>query len=297
MKKEYRISFIKLKPLWFNLGALRKIRELKTAILIPAFLFVMIAPSSSYSQPLELLYKNLDNATSLDVTPNAIYIVEQGRNRLLQLDHSGELLESMGGRGSGDYQFSRPIDVDATNGLKVYVSDYNNRRVKVLGRRGEFLSQITALKHFGRQRNISPTQISVDELGQVIFYDESTNSIQRINEEADLIDEFRLDNEILRVDDMILVGQLLFILDSEAELIHVLSENGNYELFYPAKDVFAFHTDGETIWKSFASRLVIENRNSEDRIIEFGERIPVVDIDVMDGTMYVLGDQALYKIQ
>lgn len=247
------------------------------------------------AQGFEILYSDFDEATSLSVTQNSIYVVEKGNNRLLKLNHDGLLLESIGGNGSGDYNFSNPIDVDATNGLKIFVSDNNNRRIQVFDRRGQYLSSITARQNFARRQNFSPTYLTVDRRRDIIFYDERSNSIVRFNEDADLIDEFRLPGEIRQVDELIAVEQLLYILDKKAGLIHLLSENGRYESFYPAKNVQAFYTDGEVMWKCFSNRIVIEDRSAESETVELLEKIEAVDVQVSDGTIYLLTKNKLLK--
>ncbi|MEX0721838.1 MAG: hypothetical protein WD059_14280 [Balneolaceae bacterium] len=261
------------------------------------FVFSFAHASHLFAQEFQTIYENLDNATSLYATSNSVYVVEQGNNRLLKLNHEGGLQETLGGNGSGDYHFSNPVDVDATNGLKIYITDYNNRRIQVYDRRGQFLTSISASQHFNRRRNFSPTQISIDNLGEIIFYDQSSNSILRIDEDADVMDEFRLPNDILQVNDLIATEQLIYILDREGGQIHVLSENGSYELFYPAQNVQAIFIAGEILWKSYADRIVIESRNAEDRTIEFGSNISVVDIQAFDEAIFILGENTLYKIQ
>ncbi|HBX67068.1 MAG TPA: hypothetical protein DEG32_13255, partial [Balneolaceae bacterium] len=68
--------------------------------------------------------------------------------------------------------------VDATNGLKVFVTDYNNRRVQVFDKRGQYLSSIAGKDTFGNTRRYNPTQVSVNGLGEVFFVDESENYIR-----------------------------------------------------------------------------------------------------------------------
>lgn len=272
----------------------RKIRY-RSAVFILLLILFFIQSSSLSAQNIDSLFTGLDNPTSLYVTSNSLYVVEQGNNRLLRFNHNGKLLETIGGNGSGNYNFSKPIDVHATNGLKIYVTDNNNRRIQVFDRRGQFLSSISTLQDFDRRRSYSPTQISVDNLREIIFFDERTSSIVRFNEDADLIDEFRIPGEVAQVDDLMVVDQLMYILDKKAGLIHVLSENGRYESFFPAKNVLAFYTDGETVWKCYPDKITMEGRNTETQSSNFDVEIEAVDMQVDDEIIFILTANSLLK--
>ncbi|MEX0844027.1 MAG: NHL repeat-containing protein [Balneolaceae bacterium] len=258
-------------------------------------LYTLCSPKLA-AQSLQKIYSGLDKATSISVTQNSIYIVEQGKNRLLKLDHQGKLLESIGGKGSGDYQFSKPVDVDATNGLKIFVTDYNNRRIQVFDRRGQYLSSISARRGFGNNRKYEPTYISVNNLGEVFFVDESANKIYRFDLDSNLLDEFRMPTEIKSVDDLIVNGQQILILDLKTQTIHELALNGSYQGFYPTEGVKAFFVNDQDFWKVFGNRAKGENQSKEIKNIHFEKDIEPVDMRVINGIMYILTNESLFRI-
>ncbi len=261
--------------------------------------FTAILFLQSYSlqaQSLQEIYSGLENATSLYVTQNEIYVVEQGKNRLLKLDHTGKLLETIGGKGSGNYQFSKPIDVDATNGLKVFVTDYNNRRVQVFDKRGQYLSSIAGKDTFGNTRRYNPTQVSVNGLGEVFFVDESENYIRRFDLDSNLLDEFKIPSEIESVDEMNVTSREILILDKKSATIHRLALNGSYQGFYLAEGVQAFYARSQVTWKAYSGYVEVENSSKQIKKIQLDSEVMARDLKVTDNFVYLLTEKELFRI-
>lgn len=267
----------------------------KKTMLFPLIIFFISSVLSA--QPLQTIYSNLDNATSLYVTPNSIYIVEQGKNRLLKLDHSGKLLESIGGQGSGNYQFSKPVDVDATNGLKIFITDYNNRRVQVFDRRGQYLSSIEARGSFGTTQRFNPTQIAVSRMGEVYFVDETARYIRHFDLDYNLLDEFRLPSQIESVDELEVTSTEIIILDTASQTIHRLALNGSYRGFYPAENSSSIFASDTGLWKATQNQLMFEPKAGESAFIEFSQSLISVDLFVIDETTYILTAGELLKLK
>jgi hypothetical protein len=270
----------------------------KLNALYSIFLFLIFISSVSVvsAQPLQNIYSGLDQATSLYVTSSVIYVVEQGKNRVLKLDHTGKLLDTMGGNGSGNYQFSKPVDVDATNGLKVFVTDYNNRRIQVFDRRGQYLSSISGSNAFGQNVRYSPTQIAVNGLGEVFFVDENQYSIQRFGLDANLLDAFRIPPEVKQVDDLVITPREILLLDKKSATIHRLSLNGNYTGFYPAKGVKALFASEQGIWTAYSNQIERIDRSKQKEIKPFNTEIDAVNLQVRNEEIYILTSTSLFRI-
>ncbi len=264
--------------------------------ILAIFFAVLVQGYYLHAQPLQNIYSGLDQATSLYVTPNVIYVVEQGKDRLLKLDHSGKLLDTIGGKGSGNYQFSKPVDVDATNGLKVFVTDYNNRRVQVFDRRGQYLSSISGQNNFGEKVRYNPTQIAVNQLGEIFFVDENRHYIRRFGLDANLLDEFRIPSEVKQVDDLVITPQEMLILDKKSATIHRLSLNGAYIGFYPAEGVKAIFVKEGVRFTAYTDKIEIENARKERTIYKLGKAIEPVDMFYSGQNAYILTAASLYKI-
>jgi DNA-binding beta-propeller fold protein YncE len=71
----------------------------------------------------------------------AIYVVDQGRTRIVKFSPDGQVLTTWGSKGKGDGQFDDPtsVAVDAAN--RVFVADPINRRIQVFDTNGKFLTQ------------------------------------------------------------------------------------------------------------------------------------------------------------
>ena len=73
---------------------------------------------------------------------DSVYVVDQGRTRIVKFSPDGHVLSNWGSKGSGDGQFNDPtsVAVDSTSG-KVYVADPTNKRIQVFDQNGKFLTK------------------------------------------------------------------------------------------------------------------------------------------------------------
>jgi DNA-binding beta-propeller fold protein YncE len=81
---------------------------------------------------------------------DSIYVVDQGRTRIVKFSPDGQVLSSWGSKGPGDGQFDDPtsVAIDSTSG-KVYVADPRNRRIQVFDSNGKFVTK-WAIPEWGR---------------------------------------------------------------------------------------------------------------------------------------------------
>ena len=72
----------------------------------------------------------------------SIYVVDQGRTRIVKFNPDGQVLATWGSSGSSDGQFAdhTSVAVDPTTN-KVYVADPINRRIQVFDSTGRFLTK------------------------------------------------------------------------------------------------------------------------------------------------------------
>ncbi|MEQ9308506.1 MAG: hypothetical protein RLN90_03565 [Balneolaceae bacterium] len=261
---------------------------------------VLISASSLQAQKKainpDIVITNLKNPTSLYVTQEHIYIVESGKNRILKLDHFGEIKSTLGGLGNGDYQFDTPIDIDATNGLKIYVSDYRNNRIQIFDKRFQYLTSLRRYPRARSSRPIKPTHLSVNSFNELFFYDQDSNSIISIDDFGNKQDEFQIPNVIRDVSDLQLVGRDLFILDLKSKQYHRLAYNGVQVRSYPLEGAIQLYVDKkEEEWLISSSSI----RNSREKEFEvlFPEDINIMDVVKLNGLFYVLTDKSVLTIQ
>jgi hypothetical protein len=210
----------------------------------------------------DIIFSGLENATSIYATQDHLFVVESGKHRLLKLDHNGNLIETLGGLGTGDYQFDTPIGVDATNGLKIYVTDYGNERIQVYDRRFQYLGSITGESGF-QNRRISPTQLVVNDFGELFVYDESSKSILKFDQYGSFRDSFYIEEiipEILNIH-----GQNIEIVDKNGLKVALISQNGilgEIFLIENTDSYFKNATKNGMIYKLYMDR--IEKIDSDD---------------------------------
>lgn len=210
----------------------------------------------------DIIFSGLENATSIYATQDHLFVVESGKHRLLKLDHNGNLIETLGGLGTGDYQFDTPVGVDATNGLKIYVTDYGNERIQVYDRRFQYLGSITGESGF-QNRRISPTQLVVNDFGELFVYDESSKSILKFDQYGSFRDSFYIEEiipEILNIH-----GQNIQIVDKNGLKVALISQNGilgEIFLIENTDSYFKNATKNGMIYKLYMDR--IEKIDSDD---------------------------------
>ena len=78
----------------------------------------------------------------IDIGPDqSLYVVDQGRTRIVRFDQNFKILATWGTKGNGDGQFDDPtsLTVDRASG-NVYVADPRNHRIQIFDGNGKFLA-------------------------------------------------------------------------------------------------------------------------------------------------------------
>jgi DNA-binding beta-propeller fold protein YncE len=193
----------------------------------------------------------LNEATSIFKTPDGdLFVVETGSDRILKLDRNGNRTDSLGRTGFGDYRFDRPIDIDATNGLKIYVSDYNNRRVQIFDRRLQYLTSVNLARLPAANRTYSPTRISINSIGELFILDEEHSRLLRINRNGRF--EYDIDLRSLGIGDlpvsMVANDDVIYLSETGKGIIHMIS-GGNYLRFIGGMEpIVALTIFGDILW-------------------------------------------------
>jgi DNA-binding beta-propeller fold protein YncE len=71
-----------------------------------------------------------------------LYVLDQGRTRVVRLDPQGENFAEWGQKGTSEGEFSEPTGLDVT-GDRVFVTDTGNNRIQVFDLDGKFIRQWT----------------------------------------------------------------------------------------------------------------------------------------------------------
>jgi hypothetical protein len=97
--------------------------------------FIFLILSQFTLQQDSLTYENsfgdFNQAVSISASREEfIFISDIQTNQIYKFSKKSELLLNSGGAGFGNSQLNQPYSIDASNGLDVYVCDYNNNRIQ-----------------------------------------------------------------------------------------------------------------------------------------------------------------------
>lgn len=149
---------------------------LLTALLLTSFQSVpTLVASFSFGQ--------FTNPKGISVDPAGnIYVVDAGRNLLMRFNPSGDSTGEVGGYGWGDFQFDQPYDVCATNGIKIYVADYNNHRIQRFDRTLANVASLTTHESNDDSKRFGyPSGVAVSRLGDLFICDDEDVRIVKVN--------------------------------------------------------------------------------------------------------------------
>jgi len=257
---------------------------------------LLAVTAQSGSINLDTLTTSLDGASSLSVTPSGlIFLTEKNKHRLLVVSLGGQRIDSLGARGSGDYRFNMPVSVDATNGLKIYVSDQNNGRVQLYDRRFQYLSSITADK-IDRVTRFQPSQLQVSNSGDLFVYDSDLHVIYIFDPFGNFgrrieLRDFQIGSDI----HMKLSGSILLILDSGRGIIHKFNADGGYLNFIGGfSGAKKIHGTQSGIWAVFGDRLIhYSTLGAPLQIYTFDEQHMPEDLYIHQSIAYILTEDQL----
>jgi hypothetical protein len=266
------------------------------------FLVQGLFAQSSDTLHLRTIIKGLDQASSLYITPmGRVYITEKGKNRLLITTTDGQRIDSLGNLGNGDFQFDTPTDVDATNGLKIYVADYHNHRIQIFDRRNQYLSTIRNSGQFGSGDLYAPKKLCVNNRGEIFFFDDNSRYIVKYNSRGQYDQVFTsLGNDIdTSPSDMIAVEDRIYISEPDEGIIDIISNTGQYLGFIGGvKKVGAIATDGHLLWACLPGKIkVFEKRGSLIKKITIFKEIKPIGLSIHQDRIFLLTADRLYKIR
>lgn len=221
---------------------------------------------------------------------------------LIRLDPQTQKRDSLGGRGFGDYQFDGLRTIDPSNGMKIYLGDYNNGRVQVFDRRFQFLTSINGIRTGSSNKDIHPFILTTDLLGQLHVIDDIAQKLHQFDFQGryQRSVELVLDNPIDEIHTFNAGDEYLWISYVNNKRLYRYSLNGLYQNFYeldaPILDV-THDSKGRFHVLTEKSILVVSKRG---RII-LNTPLPIVKqerflhLALVNTTWYLATEKALYR--
>ncbi len=106
-----------------------------------------------------------------------VYVTNAGSDSVIALE-DGKVTARAGTYGGGPNQYSRPHDVEADAGDRVFVADPGNNRIQVLSTDLVFIRTLSGAEYAFNE----PKYLAVDEKGWLFIADEFSNQIKILDE-------------------------------------------------------------------------------------------------------------------
>lgn len=269
---------------------------MKRIFAISLLIFISSFNAFAWQINQDTLLQNLKGATDFIKTNDAFYIVESEAHRVLKADNFGNILETYGNRGSGDYQFDKPTGIATSTGLKIYISDTGNNRIQVFDKRWQYLSSIVGSSHFKMSSKIEPTHLSVNNFGEVIFYDRRSKSLAKYDEDGAFLDQIPLPSQVKSVSGLQTVSDKIFVLDSKSGFVHRLSENGFYETFYKAEKSSTFYFKDEILYLTEGENFKAYSKQETKKFFGVKTDSRIQKLLIINDKVYILTNNDLVKL-
>jgi len=300
----------------------RSLLILFLSITRPVLLLGQVATDTTITHAEEVM--SFEDAGAMAVDPLAhLYVVDTGNETIFQLSLDGDLLQSLGGPGSGEGQFDEPADIDPTNGLTLYVADAGNGRIQRFSKNFAFLGALPVDEiDIHTDRGLRPTYrryddetslpgagrpIAVAAAGddELFVIDGQHQHVLKWDHDrrlAQVIGGFG-EGEGMLVDPVALAvqpGTTLYVADRTRQAVVVFDLFGNYIRLLAqglAGEVAALLVVGQDLWIVCSNRLLIYERGRRlSRVMQVQLDRPLVDVAVADRYLFLLTVATLYRV-
>ena len=175
---------------------------------------------------------NRPTGIAIDQVGN-LYIVDSGNNRIVKCSQRGEFSKETGGFGWDNGEFNLPGYVNLDNGLSLYITDTQNRRIQ---RFDNFLNFIQLVGSTIKEQPFANSQlegVAVSRNGEVYIADSGNDCVWKLNNQfnsAEKLGGFEsgtgalVDPKGLAIDDR----GYLYVADSGNDRIAVFDLFGNF---------------------------------------------------------------------
>jgi hypothetical protein len=227
-----------------------------------------------------------------------LFIAETGKNRILISDSLGIRTDSIGTLGLGAYQFDQPVDLDATNGLRIYVADKGNERIQVFDRRKQYLTSIRAARG-DIHGPYKPTSVASNVVQELYFYNEMSRTIVKLNRNGEWDTSFGMNGKHFeRVPrDLGATEEHVYVLAEDGRKLHRFSSGGTYKNFWQlSSSATAIRLQQDKVWILYPQMLELHTQRG--RVLKqfrFQLDKHPMDLALIDNQCFVITSSALFK--
>ena len=204
-------------------------------------------PIATFSQA-SAMVKGIDGVIVSDKTEHKIYFFST----------DGQLGTSAGGKGASTESLQSPTDLASKNGLKIFVADKENGRVKILDHELHYLSSLDIsragtdysmeLDRFGVATSWKPEKLCLLNTGHLQVWDALGKGIHRFNSKGDYLGFTAFVEIIGKITDMQCRADYIELYSAQSEKIARMSGNGLWLGIYDITQDRAYLSN---IWSTY----------------------------------------------
>jgi YD repeat-containing protein len=128
----------------------------------------------------------LNEPKELALASGALWVADQGNNRIEQFNEKGEWVKTVGSAGTGNGQFKEPKGIAVDAKKNIWVADAGNNRIEELNEKGEWVRTVGSAGT-GSGQFKEPKGIAVDANGNVWVADAGNSRIEEFNEKGEYV--------------------------------------------------------------------------------------------------------------
>lgn len=172
-------------------------------------------------------------AVAVDKT-GALWVLDKNERKIIKLDESGSVLDSIGSKGSKKGQLDDPTDIAIAANGDIYIADQGNNWIQVFSSEGGFVRAITK----GVKANLDePIAIVLDAKDQLYVLDKARGTVSVFSPKGEALFEFGkgqgITADLLKPVALMAANDEIFVLDSNQ--VKVFSPAGQYQRSFAAK--------------------------------------------------------------
>jgi len=163
-----------------------------------------------------------------------LWVLDKIGYRVVKLDESGAITNSIGSKGSKKGQLSDPTDIAISHNGQIYIADQGNNWIQIFNRDGGFVRAITK----GKDSKIdTPVSISISPQDRLFVLDKGRSVVMSFSDKGEPLNEFGkahgIFSGLLKPVGLMATQDEVFVLDSNQ--VKVFSHQGHYQRTFAVK--------------------------------------------------------------
>jgi tetratricopeptide (TPR) repeat protein len=164
----------------------------------------------------------------------SLWVLDKNERRVVKIDESGKILDSVGTKGSKKGQLDDPTDIAIANNGDIYIADQGNNWVQVFNSEGGFVRAITK----GLNSNLDePVAITLDDKDNLYVLDKARSVVVAVTPKGEVLHEFGKiqggAGELVNPVALMAANDEIFVLDTNQ--VKVFNQAGQYQRMFAAK--------------------------------------------------------------